>query len=109
MKQRDDSVVRVGSLVAIALSASLVLTVAPVLAQEWPQDDEWWPLLIDGEPAGDVCDDAQGPRDIVGTTEHPVVQLYFSYPELGSPAEYFFVRMRIDEDPSCCWVLLVDP
>lgn len=87
-------------LAAIAVATTIALAVAPVLAQEWPQDDEWWPLLIGGEPATDVCDDSQGPRDIVGSAEHPVVLLYFSYPDSGPPVDYFFVRMRIDEDPS---------
>jgi len=86
--------------IAALVTALIVLAASPSLAQDWPQDDEWWPLLIGGEPATDVCDDSQGPRDIVGTADYPVVLLYFSYPDLGSPADYFFVRMRIDEDPT---------
>jgi hypothetical protein len=86
--------------VGVLCAAALLLAAPVASAQEWPEDSEWWPLLIDGEPATDVCDDAQGPRDIVGSAEHPVVLLYFSYPALGQPADYFFVRMRIDEDPA---------
>jgi hypothetical protein len=100
MEHMSRSVSITGFSALVALAAAVALAVSPAMAQEWPNDSQWWPLLIDGEPATDVCDAAQGPRDIVGSAEHPVVLLYFSYPALGEPADYFFVRMRIDEDPS---------
>ena len=43
----------------------------PALAQVWPSESGWAPLLQGGQPLGDPVGDAMGERDLVGDAANP--------------------------------------
>lgn len=73
---------------------ALALVSIPSLAsaQTWPADTDWLPLERNGQVVEDPPGDAVGSRDFVGDAANPAGYTY-------ADATYFYVRVRVNEDP----------
>jgi MYXO-CTERM domain-containing protein len=58
----------------------------------WPSDAQWTALTRGGEPLTDPEGDENNAFDIVGDATNPLVFVH-------QDAEYFYIRMRVDESP----------
>ena len=65
---------------------------AMAVAQMWPADADWEPLLRNGLPIDDIEGDVVGSRDIVGDATDAAA---FTY----SDATFLYFRLRVDDDP----------
>jgi outer membrane protein OmpA-like peptidoglycan-associated protein len=78
-------------------------------AQSFPEDGSWTAVAQQGVAMGDPATDANGQgREIVGDAAHPALYV-------ASDGAYFYVRLRVDTDPTqngllraFGWGLLID-
>jgi MYXO-CTERM domain-containing protein len=74
----------------------IVFSSTSAAAQEFPADDEWWPLDCGDVPSFDPVADEPGAtneRDVVGDADAPVMWAF-------SDDDYIYFRMRVDDDPT---------
>lgn len=95
--------------VRIAVLVTVLATISEADAQSFPTDASWTVVEQQSAPLGDSATDGNGGgREIVGDATNPALYL-------ASDAAYFYVRMRLDTDPTqngslrqFGWALLVD-